>query len=310
MHHFTLFLGRFTAFGLLLLLTSTISAQGYLRLPSVGARIQLEDIFGGGDAFTYVMASTGDTMLWGMNCVKLEAEPATTCVNNYSSSPRLSKLYIHQNNAGQAFSIHAATGASFKLYDLSLQVGDTMWSCGFHFLTTSHKYTVLAVDTVTYADGVPRKRLHVNYTDHHAHDAIWVEGIGDILNGPQPWYDVKEGWYAQLCYSEQDSLLTTGRAPTICNFNCTTGLAVSPPVSPLGIAISPNPAHDRIRITQTDPQALHARLLALDGRVLGAWELAGAREMEIALPDVAAGMYLLHIQDGRGRSSNHRLRID
>jgi hypothetical protein len=54
---------------------------------------------------------------------------------------------------------------------------------------------------------------------------------------------------------------------------------------------------------------LHARLLALDGRVLGAWEIAGAREMEIGLPDLQGGLYLLELTTQAHAPAFHRLLI-
>lgn len=295
---------------LLLVLQTPLHAQNYLKLPPTGAHWKLEegyqDIFSI-ESYAYFLETTGDTVYFGYPTTKVQMAGFFRCQG--LSGPGQSIQYIYQDSLGRAYTVDNQ-GALERLYDLSLQVGDTMMTTGGN--GGPLEYLVDSIDTVTYADNIPRKRLYLTCYGfiNSGNQAIWVEGIGDILHGPFPAFEF-ENWRRNLCYGEGGQFLTLGTTAYACgalSSDCylLVGLETAAPA----FTLAPNPTHDRIRITQAEAQALHVRLLALDGRVLGAWELAGAREMEIGLPEVAAGMYLLHIQDGRGCSSSHRLRID
>jgi hypothetical protein len=75
-----------------------------------------------------------------------------------------------------------------------------------------------------------------------------------------------------------------------------------------GIALFPNPAHERFTVTTTGAMLQHVRLLALDGREVQQHPLNGHRA-DVNVQGLAAGTYLVHITDTAGKVLVQRLGV-
>jgi hypothetical protein len=106
-------------------------------------------------------------------------------------------------------------------FDFAAMPGDsihTSWVPGNP--TDTLTYVVDSVDTVTYVDGIERRRLwlHHYYAGISNVPRVWVEGIGDLRQGLLPQADVQDGLivyahFTALCYQEGGVDLTTGLLP-------------------------------------------------------------------------------------------------
>jgi hypothetical protein len=288
---------------LLLAFHLPLLAQAYRQLPPTGARwkINFHCKNTPTDIGSFWMTTDGNTTVAGYPVTRLVVGQAAAC-SGWALSCFINALnYIHQDSLGRGYLVQP-NGQTTKLYDLGLQVGDTMqttdqWGTPLH-------YRVDSIATLQFADCLPRKALYISMNSPSAvaffSPVVWVEGIGDIYNGPIPVPGV-ESWHEAACYREEELILVTNPYVGSCINDCDRLVAVEPRLPRLpAVTVSPNPAHSRLRITHAAALPLHVRLLALDGRTLGAWELAGTTTHTLNLPEVGPGLYLLEVRDAGG----------
>lgn len=297
---------------LLLAFHFPLLAQPYRSLPLNGARWKINYTHKNFplDLGSFFMTSMGDTVIGGLQATRVVTGQAAACSGQAFAFHVRSRHFFHQDSLGRVYELWP-NGQMVKRYDLSLQVGDTLQTTDFS--SSPITYTVDSIGILQFSDNIPRKALYVtaqtmNGTGFFS-PVVWVEGIGDIYNGPVPVPGI-ESWNEAACYSEDERLLVTN--PYIgpgCMPNCNL-LVGMPTPSALTLTISPNPARDHVRITQVQASALHARLLALDGRVAGTWDLDGADAHTLELPQVVPGLYLLEVRDETGRMVTRRVRLE
>lgn len=299
---------------LLLAFHFPLLAQPYRQLPLNGARWKINYIHKNFpiDQGSFFMTTSGDTTIAGLAATRILTGQAAACSGAAFAFHTVPFNYIHQDSLGRVYSIRP-NGQMTKLYDLGLQVGDTMQTTDFHLNPVT--YRVDSIDTLTFADGIPRKALHASANSPSAvafyAPVIWVEGIGDIYHGPIPVMGISS-YNDAGCYQEAERVLVTNLYTSIaCINDCDRLVALVPPLAgPSAAVLSPHPAHDQLRLTHTDAQPLHVRLMALDGRALGTWDLDAAPTHTLQLPAAPPGLYLLELRDSEGRRLTQRLVLE
>jgi hypothetical protein len=282
-------------------------AQPYLRLPSTGGHWKMVERYADGSIFStwsFFRETAGDTLYHGYTATRIPTTALYIPPMSFVPYPNFHTRYIHQDSNGRAYEVDSL-GQLNMLYDLSVSVGDTLNlqdERGFPL-----DYRVDSIDTVTYADNIPRKRIFL-YCDQLFGIPIWVEGIGDVAKGPSPIWEFENN-QDMVCYADNGLLLAAGpQFPSTTVADCF--LLVGTPEPAAALTISPNPARDQLRIAYVDAQPLQVRLLGLDGRALRAWTLAGAEAHVLALGDLAAGLYVLEVRDAEGRMAAKRVRVE
>ena len=294
---------------LLLAFHFPLLAQPYRQLPLYGARWKINYLFKNFpiDRGSFFMTTSGDTIIGGLPVTRIVVGQVAACSGMAIAYQTPAITYLHQDSLGRVYSI-APNGQMTKVYDLSLQPGDTMHT--YYGGVNPIDYRVDSIGILQFADNIPRKALYMSYHDLSGSalfsPVVWVEGIGDIYNGPVIAPGV-ESFNEAACYQEAELVLVTNPyALNSCVLNCDLLVSADAPLS-APLSISPNPAQDQLRLTQADAQPLHVRLLGLDGRVLGAWELAGTTTHTLNLPEVGPGLYLLEVRDAGGSLHTQRL---
>lgn len=297
---------------LLLAFHFPLLAQPYRQLPLYGARWKINYLFKNFpiDRGSFFMTTSGDTTIAGLPVTRIVVGQVAACSGMAIAYQTPAITYLHQDSLGRVYSI-APNGQMTKVYDLSLQPGDTMHT--YYGGVNPIDYRVDSVGILQFADNIPRKALYMSYHDLSGSalfsPVVWVEGIGDIYNGPVIAPGV-ESFNEAACYQEAEMVLVTNPyALNSCVLNCDLLVSAEAPLT-ASTTVSPNPAHDQLRLTQADGQPLHVRLLALDGRVLGTWDLEGAAAHTLQLPAVPASLYLLELRDSEGRLRTQRLVLE
>jgi hypothetical protein len=297
---------------LLLAFQFPLLAQPYRSLPLNGARWKINYVHKNFplDLGAFFMTSMGDTVIGGLQATRVVTSQAAACSGQAIAFHVRSRHYFHQDSLGRVYELWP-NGQMAKRYDLSLPVGDTLQTTDFS--SSPITYTVDSVGILQFSDNIPRKALYVtaqmmNGTGFFS-PVVWVEGIGDIYNGPVPVPGI-ESWNEAACYSEDERLLVTNPyAGSACIFDCDRLLSAEA-TAPASITLSPNPAREQLHLLHADAQPLHVRLLALDGRVLGTWDLGAATVHTLQLPAATAGLYLLEVRGADGRTQTQRLVLE
>lgn len=282
-------------------------AQPYLRLPANGGHWKIYESYADGgitSSWIYFRVTAGDTLYHGYTATRI---PTTALVASPGASvPNITfqTRYIHQDSQGRSYEVDPQ-GQLRMLYDLSVSVGDTLNLQDEGGAPLD--YRVDSIDLVTYADNIPRKRIFL-YCNQMLSNPIWVEGIGAVVKGPFPVLEFENN-LSMFCYAENGLTLAVGfNVPPTAATDCF--VLVGTPEPTAAFTLAPQPARDQLRLTLADAQPLHVRLLALDGRVLRTWSLAGAQAHELALGDLATGLYLLEVRDAEGRTMVRRMQVE
>jgi hypothetical protein len=294
---------------LLLLLRCAAWAQPYLRLPPQGMLWQIEQ-----------SGEVPPAPAWSSCFLKYTAEQDTvlgypvTALRDSAGYDRLAvgQEYIYEDSTGKGFLL--AMGFFNPVPELVWDYGATVGQMVQGGQIQGLSYLINSIDTVTYADNIPRKRLSVScfgcggYDTLSGSSAIWVEGLGDILNGPTPRYRF-ETTSSCLCVGYFGTVLTLGTPAWQCVANCLPQPVHTTDALPLHVEVFPQPAKGSLRL-RCEAVTLQVRLRGLDGRSLSAWELTGAREHMLSLPDLVAGLYLLEVRDEAGRLATRRVSVE
>jgi hypothetical protein len=219
--------------------------------------------------------------------------------------------YIYEDSTGKGYLLDFYNNFTPDLvWDYGATVGQIIQGSQIQGLS----YQIDSIDTVTYADNIPRKRLYVlcygcgGYDPATGETAIWVEGLGDILNGPTPRFRFETS-SSCICVGYYGTVQTLGTPAWQCVANCLPQPVHTTDAQPLHVEVFPQPAKGSLRL-RCDAVTLQVRLCGLDGRNLSTWELAGAREHRLSLPDLAAGLYLLEVRDEAGRLATRRVSVE
>lgn len=301
----------------LLLICSFGIAQSYHQIPSYGARWKIEE-YQADAGFpnpcylteNYYLYTDGDTTIAGIPVTKVRATNSVVCNQSqlFCYSPQVARLYayLHQDSTGRLFRVESS-GAMFPLMDFSLSAGDTMSSLAQNFMLIN--YVVDSIDSVTYSDGILRKRLYVHSNELLSANGvgIWVEGIGDIYHGPSPRGEF-ENYYFSHCYKKDSVILVPGwTQDAACPLDCDLllGISANDPSVPNFVTAFPNPSKGSYQLEfagEMDFSNSAIKVYDISGKlILESW-LDSDQKTIIQLPESAeTGIYFAKIELPNGQ---------
>jgi hypothetical protein len=286
----------------LLLLCLIASAQNFRSIPSTGARWKMDRMEAEPtnpqcqQSLGYFLNSDGDTTISGITGTILRPGASAVCSNlGFGCNPQPLGGIVHQDSLGRLYLLET-NGSLWPLMDFSLNPGDTMTS--FHPSLGTFSYLVNAVDTVTYADGISRRRLAVNCNGcfiNSSNDTYWVEGIGDLYHGPIPIIEF-ENWLNMLCYNEDGLFLTDGWLQNSqCSADCDLLAGISIANSPKW-QVWPNPSNGEWMLDlEPGLEGSELQILGMDGRLVWNKTMHEIGTVRISMPELPAAAYLLRI---------------
>lgn len=198
------------------------------------------------------------------------------------------------------YAYNRLTHSEYLLYDFSAMLGDTLKSG--HCI----RDTVILIDTL-YLGEVPRKQFHLP-TSHGGDISTLVEGIGSTFGFyiyacniiPNPVV------YLQ-CFCQDGSCLKFYG-----NYDCSSLLVANEEIKESAFSIHPNPFSDEIEIHFPDAfqHAASIVIVNLMGAVVFEEQHSSPNAIErIALPDLAAGMYIVSIRHRHGITSQKMMKL-
>ncbi len=293
--HFAIFL--------LLLIPFSAFTQAYLQTPSTGARWKIEEEANDGtiliqNIWAYYLYSDGDTNVAGYLVTKINTGQIAECPSSGGwFSPSFSEgqiMYFYQDSSGRLSEVDTL-GNLYTILDYSLNAGDSLPV--FYPGGGSGIYVVDSTDSVTYADGVQRKRLYV-HADFMviASPTIWVEGIGDIYHGPRPIPEF-ENYMASRCYKEDSLILINGNPfHSSCPGDCDILLRAEEVTSPK-FSLFPNPSNGTWKLeTQVSTSNIEIQVMDLHGKIVWEKQYLDAGATEIKLKSAPSGIYFARIK--------------
>lgn len=176
------------------------------------------------------------------------------------------------------------------ILDMSLMVGDTFEAD----YIIDNQLVVVAVDTVTYSDDVPRKRIELKCVDRSSDygSIYWVEGIGELYGGLLCAVDGVD--YVLRCVLDEDGnrIYSRHAESEVCWIPTSTT-----EVGSIDFGVIPNPAH-RLIAVETDEQVLSIEVLGVDGAKL----LTTQNTSQVDVGGLSSGLYFLKVytKDGVG----------
>ena len=176
-------------------------------------------------------------------------------------------------------------------YDFNLIVGDTFdlaEAAQFPDIFEPAKFLATTVDTISYADNVPRKRIGLAMLDSPDQIFVyWVEGIGSFR---EPIYNPDSYAFNYEAYSKLCSFMSNG---VMVYENSNMGDCEPSSVHSLGslkLRLSPNPTDGIIQIAT---ELIPTRTVVYDytGRIV--MEVPGVTEIDMS--SLPAGIYMLRV---------------
>jgi hypothetical protein len=174
----------------------------------------------------------------------------------------------------------------FLGFDFGLVEGDTFEYPYFMDYLEHPEVTISKVDTVIFADGIPRKRLELSIPFYSicGETTHWVEGIGGMPN-PFYFYDCFEYSIEDFSFVENDSVVFGDFVISGSN-----NLPSKPEEQ---IKIYPNPASNLLFIESDKLEVELLRLFDMNGRLI-VQEKLNAKKYRFNLPEeLNKGMYFL-----------------
>ena len=223
----------------------TVNSQTYYPFP-VDSAIWTVDLmsaqgpFGSTTHFTMGYTMTGDSMVNGNLYSKIylsdsagNIEPFGLTALTREVNKVIYCIYLGYNNQ---------QSNEVVLYDFNLVAGDTFSFPSYGFQTI---FIVDSVGTIqTFAGNRNAIYLSIVSNPGNAYyiNPVWIEGIGDIVNGviyhEVPWID---WWYEGLCFAHHTTLVWN-RYNSICSI----GTGINDNISENRIKCHPNPSQDEI----------------------------------------------------------------
>jgi hypothetical protein len=176
----------------------------------------------------------------------------------------------------------------FLGFDFGLVEGDTFEYPYFMHHWTDHELTISKVDTVIFADGIPRKRLELSPPIYSicGETTHWVEGVGGMPN-PFYFYDCFEQSIEDFSFVENDSVVFGDFVISGAN-----NLSSKPEEQ---IKIYPNPTSDLLFIESDELEIEHLKLFDMNGRLIFQEEL-NAKKYSFNIPEeLSKGMYFIEL---------------
>ena len=176
----------------------------------------------------------------------------------------------------------------FLGFDFGLMEGDTFEYPYFMDYFEHTEATITKVDTVVFADGIPRKRLEFSNPFYSicGETTHWVEGVGGMPN-PFYFYDCFEQSIEDFSFVENDSVVFGDFVISGSN-NLSSNLEEQ-------IKIYPNPTSDLLFIDSDELEIELLRLFDMNGRLI-VQEKLNAKKYRFNIPEeLSKGMYFIEL---------------
>ncbi len=307
------------SFTLLLLISFSFTfAQNYRHFPPTGGRWKIEVLHANATPpvcsmiEAYYHYTNGDTMIAGYPVTVIRNTNGVMCAgqNWCWGTTGARDTYLHQDSAGRVSIVDPNGGSLHAVFDYSLQPGDSLYDVQTY--RGDMEYRVDSVDTVTFIDNIARKRLFLSYGSYltgNQNQAIWVEGIGDLLHGPLPEWEFEQG-FNNHCYTEDGLTLSTNtNFSSWCSSNCDLLIGTTPSTM-TDWSVAPNPSGGAWHITSGTPitEGVTAKVWNLAGQEVWSGRFDAGNEIIIDLgPTIPKGLYLLNLSTDNGSTSSIKL---
>lgn len=295
------------AFSLLLLTSIVLFAQTFRPIPSNGAQFRIEyryfDVLTPGyeSATVWHQFTDGDTLIDSLTVTKIKTGPSALCYSSGGAGPMaplVTEGYLWQDpQAGKVYYKEPGVAPEL-LFDFAANPGDIIpLPDALDYYPYVAEFQVMSVDTVTFADGIPRRRLQLSASGFAGDAPEWVEGIGDIKHGFLPLTSFEDAYYA-TCYLELELGLGQG-SPPYCAMptDCDVLLdrqAMSPDWE---ISLQQNPGS--ALMLKGIVQPVNVQVFDLQGQQLAEGKLLANGPIK-GLEELANGLYLVKVQPTAG----------
>jgi hypothetical protein len=191
-----------------------VHSQGYLPLLEEGNHWDVAGM-SGTEICWYLHAHRyrieGDTVINGDTLTTFSAYPFQTangqnpfCPPFEVSNGQLPNSYYLKEDVENRRVYRLINGSLEILYDFSLEVGDILelgWT-GF-----PEGLELLSIDTVTYSDGIERRRFVFDFPESDTGDMTYVEGMGGTLGLFNPFeYSISE-FGRLMCFAQNENVV-------------------------------------------------------------------------------------------------------
>ena len=252
------------------------------------------------DAFklTEFLTELDGNLIWGTSSYQVP-----NC--NAPATPPTSSLGFYENEnkwyrGGNLF------------FDWNLNVGDSIFlgDWGSTFL-------VSAIDTVQYADFVPRRVYHMAYENGnpffwHGKELTYIEGIGSSIWGLEVWGPEMEPVFH--CFFDKNGLLIyendwTNKFSSVPN-SCCSIVSVDETTSK-SFKLFPSPASNQTSLQFESahiPQTI--QILNATGQLMHTEQVLGRIQMQVNVSEYAKGIYTVRARFENGEEVSERLVVE
>lgn len=291
----------------LFLLTFLVSyAQSYRPIPSIGAQFRMEYQIYYSDPFSpqyycstaYHQFTAGDTIIDSLTVIKVRTGPKVVCASfglGGPNTPLVYEGYLWQDSLLGKVYYKEPGSAPELLFDFTANPGDVIpLPSGLDIYFSSPTFRVDSVDTVTYGDGIPRRRLYLTENMFGGNEMhIWVEGIGNINYGLLPIPLFEDECYA-TCYKEFELHLADGANPFCASpASCDLLLNQASPEPEELVQLKSNPG----KILHLDgiKQPMEVVVYSLQGQIVAQTLVSGDGQVK-ETEQLSEGLYLVRLQ--------------
>ena len=198
-------------------------------------------------------------------------------------------------------------------FDWDLTVGDSILLAD----RPTYSMVVSAIDTVEYADFVPRRVFHMSYNGspylYYSMELTYIEGIGSNLWGiEEP--DGPENMPFFQCFYDKNGLLLFHNDWTPSNliipYTCCTPIAVEE-MSTSSFSIFPSPAANQSSLQFESahiPQTI--QIIKATGQLMHTEKVLGRIQMQVNVSEYAKGIYTVRARFENGEEVSERLVVE
>jgi len=198
-------------------------------------------------------------------------------------------------------------------FDWDLTVGESILLAD----RPTYNMVVSAIDTVEYADFVPRRVFHMSYNGspylYYSMELTYIEGIGSNLWGlEEP--DGPENMPFFQCFYDKNGLLVLHNDWTPSNLiipsNCCTPIAVEETEAP-SFKLFPSPATDQTSIqfeAAHIPQSI--QIFNATGQLMHTENVLGRLQIQVNVSEYAKGIYTIRGRFENGEEVSEKLVVE
>ncbi len=293
-------------FSVLLVLNTSVFAQGYVPFPTnnavsanVDETIYYVDDMPAGFEFSdrhYYCVNGEDTLIGAYTFTKL-----FRCGTDYKGAVLDVDSVVYFVPDGQT--------VPYTLYDFRAEAGDTLNGIYTEFGIGEDpgaifSVYVLAVDSVLYGDNY-RKRIHFN-------KGAWIEGVGNTNGLFKETFENISGYNTYLeCMSSNDTTYIYNGEPSFSLTGCPLNLSVDIAKEQVNLTVYPNPSSGLFYIDIAEIGTIQAiELSAANGKKINVPYIKNGANYTVNLSGFAAGIYILSVQTDVGTHNSFISKVD